>query len=59
MKKLKKDKQDFFKWLKETDQLDMYEAMLDTSRDYVGDQELRLMACERIEKLVKKYDERN
>ena len=51
-----KDRQNFFRWLKEKDKLDMYEAMLDTSKDYAGNQKLRLMACIGIKELIKEYE---
>jgi len=40
---------EFFDWLKEDGSLDKYEALLDHSEDYAGDQSFRLRAVGELE----------
>lgn len=51
------NKIEFFNWLKSIDKLDQYEAMLDISEDYAGDQEYRCNAYDDIEKLKWEYSQ--
>ncbi len=46
----------FFNWLRNIGELDRYEAMLDISVEYAGDQKHRLQACDDIEKLKLEYE---
>jgi len=45
----------FFDWLRENNQLDRYEAALDISEDYVGNQKYRLDASEFVSKMKKGF----
>lgn len=45
----------FFEWLRSINKLDKYEAALDISEDYAGDQEHRLEASEFLDKLRIEY----
>ena len=47
--------EEFFEWLRSVDKLDFYEAALDMSEDYAGDQKIRLRASDDIEKLKEEY----
>ena len=46
---------DFFKWLRENNKLDLYEAMLDTIEDF-RDMKLNLKAQKEIELLKEQYN---
>lgn len=51
--------EEFFEWLRSINKLDAYEAMLDFSVDYAGDQELRLQATEDLHLLKMQYKNRD
>lgn len=51
------DYETFFEWLRSIGKLDFYEAALDISMEYAGDQNYRLQACDSIDKLKKEYNE--
>ena len=51
-----KRNEEFFEWLRSTKQLDRYEAVLDISEDYTGDQKYRLDASNLLMELHKKFN---
>jgi hypothetical protein len=46
---------EFFKWLEVEGKLDWYEAALDISQDYAGDQSIRLKASDDIDRFIDEF----
>ena len=47
--------EEFFEWARSINKLDYYEAILETSIDYAGDQKRRLEASDLLMKMDKEF----